>query len=93
VRTTLAACSAPDSKNALTRNVVPACKVASTTAMKIGKTNANSTAGDPVSSPASFRPSRLILANNFPMDRILVRPRIDSESCARSHYFGLIPNV
>jgi len=60
--------------------------------MKIGKTNANSTAGEPVSSPASFRPKRLARAKNSLTDLIVARPqpRFDGESCARRPYPGLI---
>jgi hypothetical protein len=60
--------------------------------MKIGKTKANSTAGDPVSSPASFRPRPTKPAKNLLMDRIVAspQPRFSGESCARSRYSGLI---
>ena len=57
--------------------------------MKIGKTNANSTAGEPVSSPASFRRSRLTFAKNVPKDRIVVRPQPRFE--ANSAREGLTP--
>jgi hypothetical protein len=63
--------------------------------MKIGKTNANSTAGEPVSSPASFRARRATPVKNLPFDPIVAgpQPRFDAESCAPMAYPGLIFDV
>ncbi len=61
--------------------------------MKIGKTSANSTAGEPASSPASFRPERLTPAKNLPTDLIVAVTSFDEECCARRPYPGLIPDV
>jgi hypothetical protein len=94
VRTILAAVSAPDSKNALARKIDPAYRVASTTPMNMGKTRANSTAGEPTSSPASFRAERLMPAKNLPIESILAtNPFLIEESCARRPYFSLIRDV